>query len=120
VTGDGLTVTQLRVPDKTNEIICYATLLEPFDLTGIVVMADTLHTQRVIENRLHFIRDTTFAEDASQVRTGHGPDNMATLRNLPINKLREHGHPNIAAALREMPYQPFTRPLDLLGVTPDQ
>lgn len=43
---------------------------------------------------------------------------MATLRNLAINKLREHGHTNIAVGLREMSYQPFTRPLDLLGVTP--
>ncbi|MFD8393482.1 hypothetical protein ACFV2N_30795 [Streptomyces sp. NPDC059680] len=43
---------------------------------------------------------------------------MATLRNLAINKLREHGHTNIAAGLRKMSYEPFTRPLDLLGSTP--
>ncbi|MFH8387913.1 hypothetical protein ACH4E7_44775 [Kitasatospora sp. NPDC018058] len=35
-----------------------------------------------IENRLHFVRDTTFAEDASKIRTGRGHENMATLRNL--------------------------------------
>ncbi|WP_372412489.1 hypothetical protein [Streptomyces luteireticuli] len=46
VTGDGRTVTQLRVPDKTNEITCFAALLEPFGLTGTVVTADALHTQR--------------------------------------------------------------------------
>ncbi|MEU5431540.1 ISAs1 family transposase [Streptomyces olivoreticuli] len=46
ITGDGRTVTQLRVPDKTNEITCFAALLEPFGLTGIVVTADALHTQR--------------------------------------------------------------------------
>ncbi|TRO55733.1 ISAs1 family transposase [Streptomyces sp. IB201691-2A2] len=232
MTDDGRTVTQLRVPGKTNEITCFAALLEPFDLTGVVVTADALHTQRdhavflvkvkrahyaftvkknrpmlherlrtlpwerarakfygrsqghgrrktrvvqvltvddldfpyaaqvaritqhrtslktgkrtretvyvitdvtsrqaspekiarlvrsqwVIENRLHFIRDVTFDEDRSQVRTGHGPENMATLRNLAINKLRENGHTNIAAGLREMSYEPFTRPLNLLGV----
>ncbi|MER6611096.1 ISAs1 family transposase [Streptomyces sp. NPDC000927] len=71
-----------------------------------------------IENRLHFVRDVTFDEDRSQVRTGHGPENMATLRNLAINKLRAHGHANIAAGLREMSYEPFTRPLDLLGIAP--
>jgi predicted transposase YbfD/YdcC len=234
MTSDGRTVTQLRVPDKTNEITCFAALLDPFDLAGIVVTADALHTQRdhavflvevkkahyaftvkknrptlherlrtlpweratakfydrsqghgrretrvvqvltvdeldfphaaqvakitrhrtslrtgkrtretiyvitdltsrqaspekiarlvrsqwVIENRLHFIRDVTFDEDHSQVRTGHGPENMATLRNIAINKLREHGHTNIAAGLREMSYEPFTRPLDLLGIAP--
>ncbi|MFF4060809.1 hypothetical protein ACFYZ8_26210 [Streptomyces sp. NPDC001668] len=30
-------------------------------------------SQWVIENRLHSIRDTTFTEDASKIRTGHGP-----------------------------------------------
>lgn len=234
MTGDGRTVTQLRVPDKTNEITCFAALLAPYDLDGVVVTADALHTQRAharylvedkqahyvftvkknqpglyemlrllpwdrasakfydrsqghgrletrvvqvltitdldvdfphavqaarivrhrtdtrtgrrtretvyiitdltsrqaspqriariarsqwtIENRLHFVRDTTFAEDASKIRTGHGPENMATLRNLAINVLRAAGHTNIAAAIREVSYQPFTRPLELLNI----
>ncbi|WP_406191104.1 MULTISPECIES: transposase [unclassified Streptomyces] len=34
----------------------------------------------VIENRLHFVRDVTFGEDHSQVRTGHGPENIEPLR----------------------------------------
>ncbi|MFB7668606.1 transposase [Kitasatospora sp. NPDC056138] len=73
-------------------------------------------SQWTIENRLHFVRDTTFAEDASKIRTGHGPENMATLRNLAINALRTAGHRNIAAGLRHASYNPFTRPLDLLGI----
>lgn len=44
MTGTGMTVTQLRVPDKTNEITCFAALLEPYDLTGVTVTADALHT----------------------------------------------------------------------------
>ncbi|MFB7668912.1 transposase [Kitasatospora sp. NPDC056138] len=36
----------MRVPDKTNEITCFAALLAPFDLTGVTVTADALHTQR--------------------------------------------------------------------------
>ncbi|MFE2471119.1 hypothetical protein [Streptomyces mirabilis] len=39
MTGDGRTVTQLRIPDKTNEITCFAALLAPFDLTGVTVTA---------------------------------------------------------------------------------
>ncbi|MCX5215846.1 ISAs1 family transposase [Kitasatospora sp. NBC_00240] len=224
----------LRIQDTPNEITCFATLLEPFDLAGVVVTADALHTQRAharflveekeahyllvvkanqpglqralrslpwtrvtarhyqrgsghgrretrvtrmltvtdlgldfpyavqaakitryrtdlksgkrtrqtvyaltnlshlqaspkrigelarsqwtIENRLHFVRDTAFGEDASQVRTGHGPENMATLRNLAINTLRDHGHASITAGLRHVSYEPFTRPLDLLDI----
>jgi hypothetical protein len=41
-----------------------------------------------IENRLHYIRDQTFDEDASRVRKGHGPENMALLRNLTLGLCR--------------------------------
>lgn len=230
----GRTVSQLRVPDKTNEITAFTALLGPFDLGGTVVTADALHTQRehakwlvevkkahyvlvvkgnqpklhaaikalpwkavtarrydrerghgrretrsvrtltvtglgldfphvvqavkILRHRtevrtgrvtrqtvyaitdmtareaspqligrlarsqwgieaVHHVRDTTFAEDASRIRTGHGPENMATLRNLAINTLRDAGCRSIAAGLREVSYTPFTRPLDLLGLS---
>ncbi len=35
-----------------------------------------------IENRLHWVRDVTFREDASQAKTGSRPRIMATLRIL--------------------------------------
>jgi predicted transposase YbfD/YdcC len=65
---------------------------------------------------LHHIRDTTFAEDASQVRTGNAPRAMASLRNLALGVLRRHGHRNIAAALRRNA-RDATRVLPLLGIT---
>jgi predicted transposase YbfD/YdcC len=34
------------------------------------------------------VRDVTFGEDHSQVRTDHGPTNLACLRTLAINALR--------------------------------
>jgi predicted transposase YbfD/YdcC len=37
-----------------------------------------------IETGLHYVRDVTFGEDASTVRTGHAPQNLAALRNLVI------------------------------------
>jgi hypothetical protein len=49
---------------------------------------------------LHHVRDTTFAEDGSQVRTGATPNVMATLRNLVIGELSRAGPVNVAAALR--------------------
>lgn len=53
-----------------------------------------------IENRLHSVRDVTFGEDASQVRTGSSPQVMAALRNTVIGLLRQAGWTNMAEALR--------------------
>ena len=69
-----------------------------------------------IENRLHWVRDVTYREDASRIRTGNAPRVMASLRNLAINALRMAGHTNIAAGLRTMARNP-RRPLQLLGIT---
>jgi hypothetical protein len=33
---------------------------------------------------VHYVRDVTFGEDASTARTGHAPQNLATLRNAVI------------------------------------
>jgi predicted transposase YbfD/YdcC len=65
---------------------------------------------------LHHVRDVTFAEDASQVRTGTAPRAMASLRNLAVGVLRAHGDRNIAATLRRNA-RDATRVLPLLGIT---
>ncbi|MFF1462904.1 ISAs1 family transposase [Streptomyces sp. NPDC058330] len=64
------------------------------------VLATWVQSHWEIENRLHWVRDVTFDEDRSQVRTGNVPRVMATLRNTTITLLRLNGHRNIAAALR--------------------
>jgi predicted transposase YbfD/YdcC len=66
-----------------------------------------------IEDRLHWVRDVTYDEDRSQVRTGNGPRVMASLRNLAIAILRLTGHTSIAAALRYHARQPG-RPLQTI------
>jgi len=78
-------------------------------------LADYLRGHWTIE-ALHHIRDTTFAEDASQTRTGAAPRAMASLRNLAIGILHAHGHRNLAAALRRNA-RDATRVLPLLGIT---
>ncbi|MFE9172707.1 ISAs1 family transposase [Streptomyces kebangsaanensis] len=47
---------------------------------------------------LHHVRDVTFAEDASRVRTGTAPRAVATFRNLAIGLIRQAGWANIATA----------------------
>lgn len=72
-----------------------------------------------IENSLHWVRDVTFDEDRSQVRTGTTPRVLATLRNLAISAIRYAANRtvNIAAATRQLARQPDLT-LDLLGVQP--
>jgi predicted transposase YbfD/YdcC len=66
-----------------------------------------------IENKLHWVRDVTYQEDKSLVRTGNAPRVMATLRSLAISLLRLDGHVNIAAANRHHARDP-QRTLKLL------
>ncbi|MFC9285961.1 ISAs1 family transposase [Streptomyces sp. NPDC057052] len=232
VTGTGHTVTQLRVPTKTNEVTGFTRVLAPFDLTGATVAADALRTRRdharhlaedknahhlllvkgkqprlhaalrslprsqvrarrydrergygrretrstrvltvtdlhldfphvvqaarilrhrtgvrtgvrtgkvtrqtvyvitdltaqqaspqkaahlarsqwTIENRLHFVRDTTFAEDASKIRTGHGPENMAPCATSPSTPSVGPGTAASRPALARSPTRPTPAP----------
>src|SRR2546429_1623167 len=66
-----------------------------------------------IENRLHWVRDVTYQEHESLVRTGNAPRVMASLRSLAISLLRLDGHASIAAASRHHARDP-QRTLKLL------
>ena len=64
------------------------------------VLAAWVQGHWCIEDRLHYVRDFSYDEDRSQVRTANAPHVMATLRNTTISILRLAGWDNIAAALR--------------------
>jgi predicted transposase YbfD/YdcC len=66
-----------------------------------------------IENKLHWVRDVTYQEDKSLVRTGNAPRVMASLRSLAVSLLRLGGHDNIAAGNRHHARDP-QRTLKLL------
>jgi predicted transposase YbfD/YdcC len=42
-----------------------------------------------IENKLHWVLDVSFHEDASRLRTGHGPENLALVRRLAASLLQK-------------------------------
>jgi predicted transposase YbfD/YdcC len=79
-------------------------------------LADYIRGHWGIENGLHYVRDVTFAEDTSRVRTGASPHVMACLRNLVIGALSRAGPVNLAAALRHHARDP-ARSLTTLGIT---
>ncbi|MFF5056116.1 ISAs1 family transposase [Micromonospora sp. NPDC000663] len=79
-------------------------------------LAGWIRRHWTIENKTHWVRDVTYDEDRSQIRTGTGPQVMATIRNAAIGALRLAGVTNIAAANRHHA-RDAKRPLALLGIT---
>jgi predicted transposase YbfD/YdcC len=65
---------------------------------------------------LHWIRDTLYQEDKSQVRTRSGPRVMAALRNLAIGALRLAGRTDVTEATR-WAGRSMDRPFIILGLT---
>ena len=53
-----------------------------------------------IENSLHYVRDVTFGEDRSRLRSGDAPQVMAALRNLVVTLIHRFGSSQIAASRR--------------------
>lgn len=68
-----------------------------------------------IDNGLPWVRDVTYQEDHSHIRTGSSPRIMVSLRNLAIGLLRNAGWTNLAAGLRWASYD-NVRPFTLLGI----
>jgi predicted transposase YbfD/YdcC len=82
---------------KTVEVVYLITSARD---AGPATLAAWVRSHWEIENRLHWVRDVTYLEDKSPVRTGNAPRVMASLRSLAISLLRLAGHGNIAAANR--------------------
>lgn len=93
----------------STETIYAITSLSPAQASP-AYLAEVTRGHWTIEDRLHWVRDVTFGEDLSQVRTRNGPRVMASVRNLVISILRLTGTTNIAAALRHHGRRPH-RPL---------
>ena len=108
-------IVQVRTGEVREETVYGLTSLP----TERASAADLLRYARAhwsIENRAHWVRDVTFAEDHSQVRVGSIPEVLAALRNTAIGLLRLSGATNLAAACRRNAAQPW-QALALLGIT---
>ncbi len=97
---------------KTTEVV-YAICSLDMIAAPPTTVATWLQGHWSIENALHWVRDVVFDEDRHQLRTGSGPQVMATLRNTAISLLRLAGHTRIAAGLRHHSRNPH-RALDLI------
>lgn len=107
-------IQRVRINQRTGEILSRETVYFVTSLTSAQASpADLLQFARghwTIENRVHYVRDVTFREDASQLRKGASAQVMAAFRNLVITLLRRAGVTNIATALVHNAVNPL-RPL---------
>ena len=87
-----------RQNKKTKEIAYYISSLSPD--TGAEEFNKAIRDHWSIENSLHYIKDKTFKEDESKIKTKHAPQNMSTIRNIAINIFRKNGYGNMAQAIR--------------------
>ena len=90
----------LRGLELGNPEVAFVITSLPRSAAAPRVLAGMLRGHWCIENGLHYIRDVTFDEDRSRIRTGSGPRVMASLRNLAIAIHCLHGEKNIASATR--------------------
>lgn len=96
---------ELKTAKRQTETIFAITSLSTNRATPLRLLA-IARGHWCIENKNHYVRDYTFDEDRSQVRTGSAPHLMATLRSFAISVLRLQGYTNIAQATRIMAAKP--------------
>lgn len=107
-------VEKLKAGTQSTEIVFGVTCLTP-EQAGPPRLLGLNRGHWGIENRSHWVRDVTFDEDRSTIRTGVGPRVMASLRNFVIALMRLLGVTNIAKKLRELAAKPH-RALAMLGI----
>jgi predicted transposase YbfD/YdcC len=64
-----------------------------FILSRLLTAEEILHVARThwtIENQLHWVLDVRLAEDAHRSRKDNAPQNLALIRKLALNTLRQH------------------------------
>jgi predicted transposase YbfD/YdcC len=73
---------------RTRKEIVFGITSLPANLAGPEHLNHYAREHWCVENRLHWVRDVTFGEDNSQLRTGTAPRALASFRNLALNACR--------------------------------
>jgi predicted transposase YbfD/YdcC len=84
----------------TKQQIRYGITSLPADVSDAAQLAKLKRGHWQVENGLHYVKDVTLGEDASQTHRGNGADVFAMVRNIAISLLRRAGYRCIAARLR--------------------
>lgn len=94
-----LTRAVTKAGKTTTEVVYLITTLSPAKASPQRLL-DLVRGHWRIENGLHYVRDVSFREDRSRLRTGNAPQILAALRNLTITLIHRSGSSQIAATRR--------------------
>jgi Transposase DDE domain len=100
---------------RTKQQVRYGITSLPAEVSDAAGLASLKRGHWQIENALHYVKDVTLGEDASQTHIGNGADVFAMVRNFAISLIRRAGYRDIAARLRRYSGCPHEA-LALLGI----
>jgi predicted transposase YbfD/YdcC len=100
------TVTRRKTGEVSHEVACLMTAMTPLEASPQRLL-ELVRGHWSSENSSQYVRNVTFHEDRSRLRSGHAPQIMAALRNLVMTLLHRQGTSQIAAARRHLASHPY-------------
>ena len=105
LTGIGMVESRRRATPNAPETVerrYYISSLQAGETGDAREFARAVRGHWGIENTLHWTLDLAFREDECRVRTDHAPQNLATLRHLALNLLRQEKKSKVGVKARRM------------------